>query len=132
MASLLMSTIAWSKNKTVDALYAENYREIMLERIGVENSVSTTATTPEKLEGCYATTATSLLGMEKHQKTLSKPLSTYVVTREKISSITPDGEEEVFDVQIERTENFIANGLVSHNTRWHMRSEEHTSELQSH
>jgi predicted phage terminase large subunit-like protein len=25
----------------------------------------------------------------------------------------------VFDVQIDRTENFIANGLVSHNTRWH-------------
>jgi predicted phage terminase large subunit-like protein len=27
--------------------------------------------------------------------------------------------EDVFDVQIEGTENFIANGLVSHNTRWH-------------
>lgn len=25
----------------------------------------------------------------------------------------------MFDVQIDRTENFIANGLVSHNTRWH-------------
>jgi predicted phage terminase large subunit-like protein len=27
-------------------------------------------------------------------------------------------EEEVFDVEIEGTENFIANGVVSHNTRW--------------
>lgn len=25
----------------------------------------------------------------------------------------------MFDLQIDRTENFIANGLVSHNTRWH-------------
>jgi predicted phage terminase large subunit-like protein len=25
----------------------------------------------------------------------------------------------VYDLQIDRTENFIANGLVSHNTRWH-------------
>ena len=31
----------------------------------------------------------------------------------------PCGVEDVFDLQIERTENFIANGLVSHNTRWH-------------
>ena len=29
-----------------------------------------------------------------------------------------DGEEEVFDLQVDRTENFIANGVVSHNTWW--------------
>jgi predicted phage terminase large subunit-like protein len=40
-------------------------------------------------------------------------------TTEQIESIDPAGVEEVFDIQIERTENFIANGLVSHNTRWH-------------
>jgi predicted phage terminase large subunit-like protein len=33
--------------------------------------------------------------------------------------IIPCGTEDVFDLQIDRTENFIANGLVSHNTRWH-------------
>lgn len=37
-----------------------------------------------------------------------------------IVHIAPAGVEEVFDIQVERTENFIANGLVSHNTRWHM------------
>ena len=36
-----------------------------------------------------------------------------------IESIEYAGEEEVCDVQIAHTENFIANGLVSHNTRWH-------------
>jgi predicted phage terminase large subunit-like protein len=25
----------------------------------------------------------------------------------------------VFDIEVDRTENFIANGLISHNTRWH-------------
>ena len=38
---------------------------------------------------------------------------------DEIVSITPAGRASVYDVQIERTENFIANGLVSHNTRWH-------------
>lgn len=33
-------------------------------------------------------------------------------------SVEPCGVAEVFDIQVERTENFIANGLVSHNTRW--------------
>ena len=40
-------------------------------------------------------------------------------TAEPIARIEPAGIEEVFDIQIDRTENFIANGLVSHNTRWH-------------
>jgi len=42
-------------------------------------------------------------------------------TTDPIISITPDGIEEVFDVEIDRTENFIANGFVSHNTRWSKR-----------
>lgn len=33
--------------------------------------------------------------------------------------IVPCGREDVFDIQVDRTENFIANGTVSHNTRWH-------------
>lgn len=44
--------------------------------------------------------------------------STFSVTLDTIVEITRTGREEIFDVQIERTENFIANGVVSHNTRW--------------
>ena len=40
-------------------------------------------------------------------------------TLDDVISVEPDGVEEVFDVQVDRTENFIANGLVSHNTWWH-------------
>ena len=47
--------------------------------------------------------------------------NTSVFTVEPIAEITYDGEEEVFDVEIEGTENFIANGVVSHNTRWSKR-----------
>lgn len=43
--------------------------------------------------------------------------SAFILTQ--ILDITFSGTEEVFDVEVERTENFIANGLVSHNTRWH-------------
>jgi predicted phage terminase large subunit-like protein len=36
-----------------------------------------------------------------------------------IRSITPAGREIVYDIQVEGAENFIADGLVTHNTRWH-------------
>jgi predicted phage terminase large subunit-like protein len=98
--------------------YVNNLREKMSGRIGAENSVSTTATTRERSEGYCATTATSPLGTEKQKPSYVAPLSTYEIVLEEIADITPDGYEEVFDVEIERTENFIANGVVSHNTRW--------------
>lgn len=59
-----------------------------------------------------------LVATGKSPRCLSGPLSTYVVTLDEIVSIQPEGREEVFDVEVERTENFIANGVVSHNTRW--------------
>ena len=42
-------------------------------------------------------------------------------TVDPIVNITFSGKAEVFDVEIDRTENFIANGFVSHNTRWSKR-----------
>ncbi|CAA0134579.1 Uncharacterised protein [Mycolicibacterium vanbaalenii] len=47
------------------------------------------------------------------------PLNTSTVTPEEVAEVVPAGVEDVFDIQVDRTENFIANGLVSHNTRWH-------------
>jgi phage terminase large subunit-like protein len=49
----------------------------------------------------------------------SRWLNTSEFTTDQIVSVEWGGVEEVFDVQIDRTENFIANGLVSHNTWWH-------------
>lgn len=35
-----------------------------------------------------------------------------------VRSITPVGRAEVFDIQVEGAESFVADGLVVHNTRW--------------
>lgn len=86
-----------------------------LAHIGTANSVLTTATTQERSGVFSATIATFLSVTESAQKLLiAQPF-----TSDAIVSIDYDGEEEVFDVEVDRTENFIANGLVSHNTRWH-------------
>lgn len=50
---------------------------------------------------------------------MNKPLSTSDFTTDEVVEIVFAGCEDVYDIQVERTENFIANGLVSHNTRWH-------------
>jgi predicted phage terminase large subunit-like protein len=87
-------------------------------RTGAGSSALTTTTPPELSEGFSATTATLPLDMVKHQKNCNGPLSTYSIILDQIVEITSSGEEEVFDVEVDRTENFIANGVVSHNTRW--------------
>lgn len=87
---------------------------------GVINSVLTIATARAGLGRFYAMTATLQLGTQKLQKMLGLSRTSSSFTLDPIISIEPTGQEEVFDVQIERTENFIANGVVSHNTRWAM------------
>lgn len=87
--------------------------------IGETSSALTTATTARRFGAFFATTATSPWGTAKQPKSFSPPLSTYEITRDVVVEVSEGGIEDVFDVQIDRTENFIANGLVSHNTRWH-------------
>lgn len=89
--------------------------------IGTRNYVLTIATTQEKLEGYFATTATSQLVTERQQMFSNELQCISDFTTDPIVSIVYAGKEEVFDVEVDRTENFIANGVVSHNTRWHMR-----------
>ena len=113
------STTRWLRNIITDVISAgKNLLEKIPALIGTVNSASTTATIQAGSGGCSATTATLLSDMEKPQTFCVEPLSTYSVMLDPIVEILPDGQEEVFDLQIERTENFIANGLVSHNTRW--------------
>lgn len=99
--------------------FVENTLKRVVRRvIGRKNSLSTTATPPEKYEGFSATDATlpsELLPMSHWHWPL---LGISDFTLDEVVSIEPDGVEEVFDVQVEHTENFIANGLVSHNTHW--------------
>ena len=79
------------------------------------HSPLTTATTAEKYARSCATRATSSCTADSPSRLSNGPFST-----SRIISITPDGVEDVYDLQVAGTENFIANGTVSHNTRWHM------------
>jgi predicted phage terminase large subunit-like protein len=86
--------------------------------IGVGDFASTTATIQAKFGGYSATIATLLSGIRRTRKLLWQSPSTCDFVLDKVEEVIPDGYEDVFDLQIDQTENFIANGLVSHNTRW--------------
>ena len=102
------------------ALCAESHpQEATAEHTGQTSSALITTTYLERSGDSCATIATSPLATEKQKRSFSQPLSTYEITTDEIVEIAPLGYEDVYDIQVERTENFIANGLVSHNTRWH-------------
>ena len=119
--SALLSTIVCWLNKTADALYAESLRQNVIPgHTGTVSCVSITATTQGRSERFYATTATLPLDIPNPEGRLSPLPNTSDFTLTTITSIEASGREEVFDIQVEETENFIANSIVSHNTRWHM------------
>jgi predicted phage terminase large subunit-like protein len=86
---------------------------------GETNYAWITATTQEKCAGYSAITATSQLETGKQKPHSFAPPNTSEFDLDEVAEIIFDGIEDVFDIQVEGTENFIANGLVSHNTRWH-------------
>lgn len=111
-----------SRSKMASAPYAESPRlEKILERIGTENFASTIYTAQRSFVGSFATIAISPSGTGKLPPCLTEQQPTSDFTTDEIVSVTLTGRDEVFDVEIERTENFIANGVVSHNTRWSKR-----------
>lgn len=106
-------------NKTASAPCAESPRVTTSAPTGAGSCALTTATTPGRFARFCATTATWWLGMRRRLKSPSQQRSTFDFIRDRIVTIESAGIEDVFDIQVEGTENFIANGLVSHNTRWH-------------
>ena len=118
MDSLLSSMRLWLQRKVASAPSVA-INPTALPRIGATVCASTTATTLARSVGCSATTATLESDTLELSALHSPWLNTSEFTADQISSVEADGVEEVFDVQIDRTENFIANGLVSHNTWWH-------------
>jgi len=87
---------------------------------GETNSVWTIATKTTACGRSYVTTVTSQSVTPKHLRLPEPWPNTSTFTTTQIESITPSGVAEVFDIEVEGTENFIANTLVSSNTRWHM------------
>ena len=122
MVLRLKPTQKWLTSVEIDVMSAaKSLLSKIQERIGMQSYASTTATTQELLEVCSATTATLPLVTERLQAYLNELHRISDFTVDEIVEITEDGQEEVFDVEIDRTENFIANGIVSHNTRWSKR-----------
>lgn len=122
-ASPPKSTKLCLSSRAVDALSADGRpllpptRKLQTEKTA--GSPSIIATSPGRFAGYSATTVTSPLGTVTPRSFSSRPLNTFEITLDQIVEIVPSGYEDVFDIEVERTENFIANGLVSHNTRWH-------------
>jgi predicted phage terminase large subunit-like protein len=120
-ASALPTTIGCWWSKMASALSAVARRvQITRRPTGRASWRSTTATTPAGYARSCAIPATLSLDTGPPKKYCLAPLSTLKLTLDTIESIEATGEEDVFDIQVEDTENFIANGVVSHNTRWHM------------
>lgn len=90
-----------------------------LARTGMASCALTMTTTLAESEGSSVTTATSRSDTASQRPGCAPLPTTYRPELDEVLSVSPCGVEDVFDLQIERTENFIANGLVSHNTRWH-------------
>lgn len=113
---LLKITTECLESKMAIAQSVANLQETTLQNIGSKDCVLTIAMGQEKSELYSVTTAISSLNTATMKKHYSKLLSIYEDT---IVEIVEAGHEDVFDIEVDRTENFIANGLVSHNTRWH-------------
>ena len=115
----LSSMKQWWRNVVTAAMSVASLRQTQTpERIGMESCASTTTMKRERSEDYSAMTAILRSVMEKQQMYLTELHRISDFTADPIVAILPDGEEEVFDVEIDKTENFIANGIVSHNTRW--------------
>lgn len=119
MALRLSNLTQWLKSAVTNATsVASRLLNKTQGRIGTASSVLTTTMKREKSEDYFATTATSRLDTERQQAFSNELHRISDFTVDPIVSINLEGQEEVFDVEVDRTENFIANGIVSHNTRW--------------
>lgn len=119
-ASPAMNMIDSSQSAPDCVMSAASFRAARTrEPIGAGSSVLTMTTELEQCGACSAMTAILPLATDALPNDFAPPLSTWSVASSEVIEIVSAGREDVFDLQVERTENFIANGLVSHNTRWH-------------
>lgn len=112
------SLTASPKHRVADVLSAGRF-PLTAPPIGEGNCASTTTPVLDTCGASSVTIATSSSNGTSPQSDCEPLPTTWSITTERVASIARTGVEQVYDVQVERTENFIANGLVSHNTRWH-------------
>lgn len=107
------------RNKAVSAPFADWTHSPEALSTGGISFASTTIIRQGESEDCFATIATSRSENPTLQKSWKQQRDTSDFIADEIVEIVGIGRAEVFDVEIAQTENFIANGYVSHNTRWH-------------
>jgi hypothetical protein len=123
MGSLARTTTEWLSSKTEPVPFVESPRTKVTPQARGKFAGwrSTIAIRPAKFVPFFATLATSSSKSGTPPTFCAAPLNTLSTTLDEIVEITLDGFEDVYDIQVEGTENFVANGIVSHNTRWHQR-----------
>lgn len=120
MESLASITTACSQLRAGDAPSAESsHMRPDVRNTGPMFSALTTITPVEPCADCFATIATSLLDEPERLTSFARPSPTWRVGADEIGEIVACGIEEVFDIEVERDHNFIANGLEVSNTHWH-------------
>jgi phage terminase large subunit-like protein len=112
------NTIECLQSKEAAAQFA---RKSEPQRIATEGktSASITATKLERSEVCYVHSAISPQDTLEPVPPPLDSLNTSEFTSERIVSIEQAGSEDVYDIEVENTGSFIANGMVTHNTQWH-------------
>lgn len=118
--SSLTSSMHWLKRKVASVLFASKCRMTKtLALIGRTSCAWITTMLRGRFVDCSVTTAMSLSGTCKPRLGLGRQQPTCRLIPDRIIEIVSAGVEDVYDIEVERTENFIANGVVSHNSRWH-------------
>lgn len=118
MGSPLTTTSAFSPSRVASAgAVASRLPSSTCRSTGMESSASTMTMTLERFEDCSATTAISCSRDLTQPDTFNRDSPIWFA--DEIIEIVDAGVEDVFDIQVDRTENFIANRTVAHNTRWH-------------
>jgi len=116
----LMTTTRYSKNNVAFVPYAVNRQaSITHANTKADDCALITAMTLERCEPSCATIATLPPDTLRPAPPPLSWLDTSEFLSDSIVAIEFAGRAEVFDIEIEGTGNFIAAGMVSHNTRWH-------------
>ena len=86
--------------------------------IGLPTLSRITITTQDGCEACSATTATELQDELAIPAFWNEPSNTSGIDTDEVVSVDLGAVERVYDLTVDGAHNFVAGGLVSHNTRW--------------
>ena len=119
MALTLRSIANSLKRRVVYALFAESLQPAARPNIGGRSFASITTMLRAAFAAFFAITVTTWSERRTTKICSSEQSNISGFTLDRVMDVIEVGRAEVFDLQVARTGNFIADGFVSHNTRWH-------------